>query len=518
LPAGFTLASNGVLSGTTSQQGTFTFAVTASDAADASRSASASYALTVVTPNVPPTVSMTAPANGAVVPVGATITLAAQASDADGTVQRVDFYVGGAFVGSSVGPTYMVPWTVPSVGAFSISAVATDNVGARTTSVAVGIGTQSEIVIHAAQVARMVGNYSLARDRAAADGYVLANRDHGAARIDAASASPADYAEFTFYAQAGVAYHLWLRGYAQKNNPYNDSAFIQFDGVSTAQIGTTSSLTVNLEDCGGCGLSGYGWQDDGWGTGVLGSDVYFTHTGVQTIRIQPREDGFNIDQIVLSPKTYLSTSPGALKNDTTILPISSSTTAGSVQATATPTPSWTSVDVGSVTPAGSASVDSNGVYTVSGAGADIWNSADAFHFYYQPLSGDGQIIARVATVQNAAAWTKAAVMMRDSTDAGSAHAMMLVSAGKGTAFQRRVATGGLSTNTAGPLVTAPYWVRLVRSGSTFTAYASPDGSTWTEVGSDTISMGSTIDVGLAVTSHLDGTLATATFDHVTVGP
>ena len=518
LPGGLTLTSNGVLSGTTSQQGSFTFAVTASDAADATRSATASYALSVVAPNLPPTVSMTAPANGAVVPVGATITLAAQASDVDGTVQRVDFYVGGAFVGSSVGPTYTVPWIVPSAGSFSLSAVATDSAGARTTSAAVAIGTQSEIVIHAAQVVKMVGNYALVKDSAAADGYVLANRDHGVAKLDVASASPASYAEFTFYAQAGVAYHLWLRGYAQKNSPYNDSAFVQFDGVSAAQIGTTSSLTVNLEDCGGCGLSGYGWQDDGWGTGVLGPDVSFTHTGVQTIRIQPREDGYNIDQIVLSPKTYLSTSPGALKKDNTILPISSSTTSGTVQATATPTPSWTSVDVGSVTPAGSASVDSNNVYTVSGAGADIWNSADAFHFYYQPLSGDGEIIARVATVQNVAAWTKAAVMMRDSTDAGSAHAMMLVSAGKGTAFQRRVAAGGLSTSTAGPLVTAPYWVRLVRSGSTFTAYVSPDGSTWTQVGSDTISMGSTIDVGLAVTSHLDGTLATATFDHVTVGP
>ena len=527
LPSGFTLASAGVLSGTTPQAGAFTFSVTVSDAADATRSASASYVLTVTSPDVPPTVSVTAPANGAAVPVGATITLAAQASDADGTVQRVDFYVGGAFVGSSAGPTYTMSWTVPSSGSFSISAVATDNVGGSTTSAAIAIGTQSEIVIHAAQVATMVGSYALTKDRAAADGYVLGTRDHGAAPADVASASPANYAEFTFYAQAGVAYHLWVRGYAQKNSTSNDSAFVQFDGVSAAQIGTTSSFAVTLEDCSGCGVSGYGWQDNGWGAGVLGPDVSFTHTGVQTLRIQPREDGFYIDQIVLSPKKYLSTSPGRLKNDTTILPISSSTTTGSVQTSSTtsggslqpvsaPVPLWTSLDAGSVTPAGSASVDASGVYTVSGAGADIWNSADAFHFYYQTLSGDAQIIARVATVQDVAAWTKAAVMMRDTTAADSAHAMVLVSPGKGTAFQRRVATGGLSTHTAGPLVTAAYWVKLTRSGTTFTAYVSPNGSTWTQVGSDTISMGTVIDVGLAVTSHLDGSLATATFDHVTI--
>jgi hypothetical protein len=51
----------------------------------------------------------------------------------------------------------------------------------------------------------------------------------------------------------------------------------------------------------------------------MGPVIYFQTTGVQTIRIQTREDGFSIDQIVLSPSTYLNSSPGALKNDNTIL-------------------------------------------------------------------------------------------------------------------------------------------------------------------------------------------------------
>jgi hypothetical protein len=95
---------------------------------------------------------------------------------------------------------------------------------------------------------------------------------------------------------------------------------VQFDNVAAARLGTTSSLTVNLEDGTSAGVKGYGWQDDGYGIGVLGGAVMFTRTGVQTIRVQPREDGFFIDQIVLSPATYLSVSPGALKADTTILP------------------------------------------------------------------------------------------------------------------------------------------------------------------------------------------------------
>ena len=76
---------------------------------------------------------------------------------------------------------------------------------------------------------------------------------------------------------------------------------------------------MNLEDCSGCGLSGWGWQDNGWGTGVMGPVLYFDTTGPQTLRIQAREDGFSIDQILLSPSLYLNASPGTLKNDATIL-------------------------------------------------------------------------------------------------------------------------------------------------------------------------------------------------------
>jgi regulation of enolase protein 1 (concanavalin A-like superfamily) len=171
---------------------------------------------------------------------------------------------------------------------------------------------------------------------------------------------------------------------------------------------------------------------------------------------------------------------------------------------------WSTSDIGAVGAAGSATYN-GGTFTVSGAGADIWNSADAFRFVYTTLAGDGSIVADVTSVQYVANWTKAGVMMRESLDPGSKHAFMLVSAGKGLAFQRRVSTNGLSTNTAGPAAAAPYFVKLTRSGSTITAMVSSNGSTWTTVGSDTISMASTIYVGLAVSSHVQGTLAKATF-------
>jgi regulation of enolase protein 1 (concanavalin A-like superfamily) len=175
---------------------------------------------------------------------------------------------------------------------------------------------------------------------------------------------------------------------------------------------------------------------------------------------------------------------------------------------------WQDQDVGSVGLAGSASY-SNGAFTLTGSGADIWNTADAFHFVYQPLTGDGQLTARVASVQEANVWSKAGVMIRDTVDPGSAYALMLVSAARGTAFQYRTVAGTSALNVTGTTAAAPTWVRIVRSGTTFSTYQSADGTTWTLIGTATISMGSTVQIGLAVTSHNNAALATAIVDHVT---
>jgi regulation of enolase protein 1 (concanavalin A-like superfamily) len=174
---------------------------------------------------------------------------------------------------------------------------------------------------------------------------------------------------------------------------------------------------------------------------------------------------------------------------------------------------WQDGDIGAVGVAGSASYN-NGVFSVSGSGADIWGSADAFHYVYQPLTGDGQLIARVASVQNVAAWTKAGVMIRDTMNPGSAYAFMLVSAAKGTALQYRTSAGAPASSIAGTSAVAPLWVKIVRAGTTFSAYQSADGNTWTLIGTATISMGSTVQIGLAVTSHNNAAAATATFDSV----
>jgi len=173
--------------------------------------------------------------------------------------------------------------------------------------------------------------------------------------------------------------------------------------------------------------------------------------------------------------------------------------------------------VGTVGSAGSATF-SGSTYTIAGSGVDISGTSDAFRYAYQTSTGDCDITARVSdlSVTNAAA--KAVVMVRESLNANSVQAMVVVTPSSGVSFQWRSTTGGSTSTTAGPSVTAPYWIRLVRSGNTFTGYYSADGTTWTAISTTTMSMASSTNMGLGVTSHSDGVLCTATFDNVTANP
>jgi fibronectin type 3 domain-containing protein len=191
----------------------------------------------------------------------------------------------------------------------------------------------------------------------------------------------------------------------------------------------------------------------------------------------------------------------------------------SVEVSATPAPPvpspWQTQDIGAVGITGG-SLYANGVFTVTGAGADIQGSADAFRFDYVTTTGDCTIIARVVSVQNIDPWSKAGVMICASLDAGAANAFVAVTPGNGVTWQNRSSAGGGTSYNNTSSLNAPYWVKLVRSGNTFTGYRSPDGVTWTQQGTTTITMSSAVYVGLALTSHNSSSLCAATFDNVTV--
>jgi regulation of enolase protein 1 (concanavalin A-like superfamily)/HKD family nuclease len=371
--------------------------------------------------------------------------------------------------------------------------------------------------------ATAIRGWTRTTDSTAAGGSRLGTSDAGVS-VASALASPTRFFEMSFTAAAGGPYRLWIRGKANGNNWASDSAFVQFSdsvtssGGSTWRIGTTSATTVSIEDCTSCGLAAWGWNDNltNGTAGALGTPVYFANSGTHTLRIQVREDGLGIDQIVLSRGALLNVSPGVPKNDTRIL-----TERGFVASPPLPPPppplptGWQSRDIGSVGRAGSAD-HSNGTYTVSGGGADVWGTADAFHYAYRTMSGDGTIVARVASISGSEAWTKMGVMIRNSTASNASYAFMIVSKGKGLAFQRRTSNGASATGTTPIAGTAPRWVRLVRRGNVITASTSTNGTSWTTVGSSTISMSTSVLVGLAAHSHTTTALATAVFDNVRV--
>ncbi len=174
-------------------------------------------------------------------------------------------------------------------------------------------------------------------------------------------------------------------------------------------------------------------------------------------------------------------------------------------------------DIGGVNPAGS-STYADGIFTLSGGGNDIWGNADQFHFTYLPLTNDYcHVIARVMALDPVNAWTKCGVMLRESLDPGAAHAMTVTTPSNGVNFMYRSASGGSTAYTKVSGQT-PIYLGIVRAGANFTSWYSPNGASWSQIGSaQNIPMGSPVYAGLCLSSHVVGTLATATLDHLQIG-
>ena len=130
----------------------------------------------------------------------------------------------------------------------------------------------------------------------------------------------------------------------------------------------------------------------------------------------------------------------------------------------------------------------------------------------QPLTGNATIVARVTSQSDTDPWAKAGVMIKQSTASGSPYALLAVTPGNGIAFQY-----GYNATVSGGSYSFPNgWLKLTLSGSTVTAYSSADGTTWTQVGTTTISLTAPVTIGLFTCAHNGGALGTATFDNVTV--
>ncbi len=364
--------------------------------------------------NIAPTVSITSPANNATFTAPASVTINATAADSDGTVSKVEFYNGATLLNTDTTSPYSYTWTGVAVGSYSLTAKAYDNAGAITTSAAVNI------TVNPANVPPTVSI------TAPANGAVVL-----APASVAISATAAD-----------------TDGSVMTVEFYNGATLLNTDNTSPYS---------------------YTWTGVAAGTYSLTAKAYDNAGAITTS----------------APVTVIV---------------------------------WGNQDIGAVGAAGSSTLAA-GLFTVRGSGADIWGTVDEFQYAYRTLTGDGSIIARVPTVQNTNSWAKAGVMIRSTLAANSPHIDMLMTptTSNGGNFQYRLTASATTASAKKTGIAPPYWVKAVRTGNTFAGYTSPDGITWTQVGTaQTITMASTVYIGLAVTSHADGTVCTATMDNVSV--
>jgi fibronectin type 3 domain-containing protein len=339
----------------------------------------------------------------------------------------------------------------------------------------------------------------------------------------------------------GLSASYWVK-LAQNGSTL--TGYYSVDGVNWTQLGaaTNSMGSTNFAGLAYCNNSNsssgtvtfYSVTCTG-GLVALSTPTGLTATaGVEQVTLNwqaaSNAAGYNIGRSTISggPYTNIATvtttnhTDAGLVGDTTYYYVVTAVTLGgqsgnSAQASATPAANvplpWLAQDIGAVGEDGNESC-SNGVFTVIGGGDDIWNAADAFHFVYMPVTNNCTIIARVVSVQNIDPWSKAGVMMRQSLNSNSVNAFIAVTPSNGVTFQYRSTPGGSSVNDATSGLSAPHWVKLVRAGSTFTGYCSPDGANWTQQGTATFTMAANAYAGLAVTAHNNSSLCAATFDNV----
>jgi len=162
-----------------------------------------------------------------------------------------------------------------------------------------------------------------------------------------------------------------------------------------------------------------------------------------------------------------------------------------------------------------------GTYTMTSSGTDITGTSDEFHFAYKMLTGAGSIVARIDSQLNTNEYAKAGVMIRETLDADSAHAITVVTPEHGVLFEYRPATGDDNVGSAAQQtgITAPHWVKIERNISgTFTAYSSTNGTTWDTLGTpaQSMSIGTNVYIGLVLTGRNAAETGQAVFSNLTI--
>jgi hypothetical protein len=307
---------------------------------------------------------------------------------------------------------------------------------------------------------------------------------------------------------------VMLRSSTDPGSPFYSALVTAASGIEVVDRTTAGGATTTVVDS-ATTIPAYLWITQ-TGTSLT---TYSSPDGFTWTPLAGSQANFSLGGAALGGLAVTSGLPGTLETaalDTVAL---SASPPAPLPAEACPSP-FNCADIGNPTPAGSQSYDPNtGTWTIDGGGSDISGTSDQFRFVSRPMTGDGAVTARVVTQTNSGSQAKAGVMVRATADPGSPEYSVVVSPGAGIKVQVRPTQGGITTKLANPVGTVPAYLEITRAGSTFTAFTSPDGSTWTVIpgSATTLALPSMVLAGLAVTSHNSGALGTATMDSVSPG-
>jgi predicted phage tail protein len=182
--------------------------------------------------NSPPAVNITSPANGAGFNAPATISIEANATDADGTVTGVDFYANASLIGTDTTEPYSFTWTNVPVGSYALTAKATDNSGAETTSGPVNITVNPVVTTPAAPtgltataVSTSQINLAWTDNASNEDGFKIERSNNGVSFIQIAVVGPNETTFSSTGLQRNKTFHYRVRAYnASGNSAYSNTA------------------------------------------------------------------------------------------------------------------------------------------------------------------------------------------------------------------------------------------------------------------------------------------------------
>jgi hypothetical protein len=174
---------------------------------------------------------------------------------------------------------------------------------------------------------------------------------------------------------------------------------------------------------------------------------------------------------------------------------------------------WTAQDIGDVGMSGSACYK-NDVFTLHGGGQTNSTTNDALHFAYKTFAGDGGISARVVSLDQSLD-VSSGIMVRESIAPGAKYAFIALT-NKGGFFQYRSKTASNRITSSLAKIKAPYWVKLIKVKSLYTAYISSNGVDWTKF-EKPIDLGfgtnSPVYIGLSISSNDNTALSVTTIDN-----